>query len=196
MRQLRGRVLGDNSRFNAADWVQPRTAVSVGNRLRVRGSSQEEGNAVAAAQELAPIRLVRSMNSRQQRARSLVEQLLAEGPVEGPVEGPSQALADFLAKNKIFNQEDVDRALEEAGRALRSKLGHVGINGGSYAYYPVNQELTRWRASDGSTFRASLLEILLEYADQFVFEAVLDGQLEDFLIKKKVNQQDLEGGHY
>lgn len=125
------------------------------------------------------------MNSRQQRVRNLVERFLAE-------EGQSRALANFLAKSKTFNQEDVDRMLSEVGRVLRNKLGQVGISGGGYAYYPVNQELTRWQSSDGGTFDATLLEVLLEYADEGVFEAVLDGQLEDYLVKKKVRQGDYE----
>ncbi len=104
------------------------------------------------------------------------------------------ALAKFLRMNPVFSQDGVTQALESTSAALRANLGKVGINGGSYAYYPANNELTKWRSSDGSLFWGTLLEVLLEYSDEGVFSSVIDGQLEDYLIRKNVDQHGFEGG--
>lgn len=117
--------------------------------------------------------------------------------------GPSsKALDTYLAKHKQYHYDDViiADALEHLATALRAGFPNTGVIDGSYAYWPANKKLTRWTASDGSDFKASLLQIALEYSangstgQSEVMDAAIDHDLGRVIITKKVNQQDYEGG--
>lgn len=79
--------------------------------------------------------------------------------------GPKDVAA--LAAAGFGDPEDIQR-IEAVGTVLSKRNGYTGLNGGSYAYYPMNWNLTKWLASDGSQFDSTFANLLIADVDDSV----------------------------
>jgi hypothetical protein len=125
----------------------------------------------------------------------------AQATIDRLLESAGERIMQFLATSKEAQQyatslKDV-RELELPWKHELSKSGH-GITVGGYAYYPQNKALTKWRASDGSDIsNTSVAGMFYDYGgpDSFMdFLRSFPEDAEHLIIKKKVDQQDYEGG--
>jgi hypothetical protein len=92
---------------------------------------------------------------------------------------------------------EAEYVLKKFAALLLKGFPNYGLKGGSYAYYPANEQLTAWEVSDGAKIKATLLEILTEYADAWVLEEmILNGSDNDqHMVKRKMGQADYEGSN-
>lgn len=112
------------------------------------------------------------------------------------------ALQKFLAVNAKYavTPWDVVYGCDAIAAKLRANLGKIGLNGGSGAYYPRNQELTKWATSDGGELNAKLLDIVLDYCDadsngqSWLLVDAMDGSVDRYLVHKRVGQAGYEQG--
>lgn len=76
----------------------------------------------------------------------------------------------------------VNESIIYVRKALLADLGNVAItDGGHYAFAPLNEEMTEWRAADGVVYQAEgLLDFLWNHLDSGTIDAFCNWEPEDF----------------
>lgn len=121
-------------------------------------------------------------------------------------EYPLTAQEIELLRTKLFpNESDRDWEYMEDGIKgslafmkrvfIASKL-RAGLALGCYGYWPMNEELTVWKASDGSPIEHSFVEMLCHYGTPDDMGQALQMEFatieEDFIIPKRMGQAEFE----
>lgn len=111
-----------------------------------------------------------------------------------------------LIRTKLFpSDSDRDWELMEPGIKdalsflknlfIASKL-QAGLKIDCYGYWPLNSELTRWRASDGSILERSFVDLLSNMGTPDDMGQMLQMEFEDieqdFIIPKRMGQAEFE----
>lgn len=104
-----------------------------------------------------------------------------------------QANSYRLRDEDAYVLADMVIEAQELIAELRKDGQTVIVRGGGYGYQPINAALTKWRATDGSEFSASLAGLILEYLDT-TFPNVEPSEIITGIPKRRrVNQERWEG---
>lgn len=97
-------------------------------------------------------------------------------------------------KKKLTLKDLHPSNLKEFKEKLQSRKYSLML--GSYAYTPMNKQLTKWMSSDGGTLNCGLQELIDDYASSWLHEEIyymIDNEEWDKLFAKaNIRQQDYE----
>lgn len=111
-----------------------------------------------------------------------------------------------LLRTKLF-PDDCNRDWEYTSQSIKENLAYLkdvfiaskfraGLKFDCYGYWPVNAELTKWIASDGSQIEKTFVEMLCGYgtpddAGQYL-QMEFEDMEQDFVIPKRMRQEEFE----